>query len=229
LGEAESYGTERRMRMRPKLTYANVMATIAVFIALGGASYAALKLPKNSVGTKQLKKNAVTAAKIKNEAVTAAKVQKGTLTGTQINASTLGTVPNAENAQTAQKANALSPGEAWHVVGAPGEPAFLNSWADSSSGVPKVAFYRDHEGVVHLMGLATGGSEAVFQLPPGFRPAANTTFQFPMGCAGGGSCASGVGEGYIIGSGTGANEGAVITPPGASIVKLDGITFRAES
>ena len=85
--------------MRPKLTYANVMATIAVFIALGGASYAALKLPKNSVGAKQLKKNAVTTAKIKKEAVTAAKVRKGTLTGTQINASTLGTVPNAANAQ----------------------------------------------------------------------------------------------------------------------------------
>lgn len=37
-------------RIRGKLTYANVMATIAVFIALGGASYAAIKLPKNSVG-----------------------------------------------------------------------------------------------------------------------------------------------------------------------------------
>ena len=47
-------------RLRPKLTYANVMATIAVFIALGGASYAATQLPKNSVGSKQLKKNAVT-------------------------------------------------------------------------------------------------------------------------------------------------------------------------
>lgn len=50
-------------RIRRKLTYANVMATIAVFIALGGASYAAIKLPKNSVGTKQLKKGAVTPAK----------------------------------------------------------------------------------------------------------------------------------------------------------------------
>jgi hypothetical protein len=47
-------------RLRPKLTYANVMATIAVFIALGGASYAATKLPKNSVGSKQIKANAVT-------------------------------------------------------------------------------------------------------------------------------------------------------------------------
>lgn len=47
-----------------KLTYANVMATVAVFIALGGASYAAIKLPKNSVGAKQLKRGAVTPAKL---------------------------------------------------------------------------------------------------------------------------------------------------------------------
>ena len=50
--------------LRGKLTYANIMATIAVFIALGGASYAATHLPKNSVGTRQLKKGAVTTAKI---------------------------------------------------------------------------------------------------------------------------------------------------------------------
>lgn len=51
-------------RILAKLTYANVMATVAVFIALGGASYAALKLPKNSVGAKQLKKGAVTPLKL---------------------------------------------------------------------------------------------------------------------------------------------------------------------
>lgn len=76
--------------MRPKLTYANVMATVAVFIALGGASYAATQLPKNTVGSKQLKKNAVTTAKVKNQAVTGAKVKL----------SSLGTVPSAANAQT---------------------------------------------------------------------------------------------------------------------------------
>ena len=53
-------------KLRGRLTYANVMATAAVFIALGGASYAATQLPKNSVGTKQLKKNAVNSAKVKN-------------------------------------------------------------------------------------------------------------------------------------------------------------------
>jgi hypothetical protein len=94
--------------MRPNITYGNVMATIAVFIALGGASYAALKPPKNSVGSRQLKKGAVTEAKIKNEAVTAAKVRKGTLTGTQINASTLGEVPAAAKAADAATLGGLA-------------------------------------------------------------------------------------------------------------------------
>jgi hypothetical protein len=51
-------------RVLGNLTYANVMATVAVFIALGGASYAAIKLPRNSVGAKQLKAGAVTPAKL---------------------------------------------------------------------------------------------------------------------------------------------------------------------
>jgi hypothetical protein len=41
------------------LSYANVVATLALFIALGGASYAARSLPQNSVGTSQLKLGAV--------------------------------------------------------------------------------------------------------------------------------------------------------------------------
>jgi hypothetical protein len=42
------------------------MATVAVFLALGGGAYAAITLPKNSVGTKQIKSNAVISSKIKN-------------------------------------------------------------------------------------------------------------------------------------------------------------------
>ena len=61
------------------LSYANVMATIGVFIALGGASYAAVALPANSVGTKALKKSAVAASKIKTNAVSSAKVKDGSL------------------------------------------------------------------------------------------------------------------------------------------------------
>jgi hypothetical protein len=52
-------------RVRSRLTYANVLASLALFIALGGASYAAVQIPKASVGTKQLKRNAVTSPKVK--------------------------------------------------------------------------------------------------------------------------------------------------------------------
>jgi hypothetical protein len=50
--------------LRRHLTYANVAATLALFLALGGAAYAATQLPKNSVGTNQIRKEAVTAGKI---------------------------------------------------------------------------------------------------------------------------------------------------------------------
>lgn len=61
--------------LRTRLTYANVVATLALFIAIGGASaFAANQLAKNSVGSKQLKRNAVTAAKIKKGAIGPAKL-----------------------------------------------------------------------------------------------------------------------------------------------------------
>lgn len=53
-------------QIRKRLTYANVMSSIAVFLVLGGAAFAAVKLPKNSVGTKQLKNNAVNSSKVKD-------------------------------------------------------------------------------------------------------------------------------------------------------------------
>lgn len=54
-------------RLRGRLTYANVISTIALFLALaGGTAFAAKEalLPKNTVGTKQLKPGAVTPAKL---------------------------------------------------------------------------------------------------------------------------------------------------------------------
>jgi hypothetical protein len=42
------------------------VALLALFVALGGTSYAVTSLPANSVGTKQLQKNAVKSTKVKN-------------------------------------------------------------------------------------------------------------------------------------------------------------------
>jgi len=78
---------------------------LALFVALGGVSYAAVSLPKNSVGTKQVKKGAVTRAKIANNAVNGAKVARNSLTGADIRESTLGQVPSAAFAGSAGNAN----------------------------------------------------------------------------------------------------------------------------
>ncbi len=47
----------------------NVVAYLALFIALGGSSYAAIKLPANSVGAKQIKKDAVRSSDAKNSSL----------------------------------------------------------------------------------------------------------------------------------------------------------------
>jgi hypothetical protein len=66
-------------RIRNSLNYANVVATIALFAALGGGAYAATQLPKNSVGSKQIKKNAVTSSKVKNRSLLAKDFKTGQL------------------------------------------------------------------------------------------------------------------------------------------------------
>ena len=66
-----------------RLTYANVIASLALFLALGGgAVYAASKT--NQVGTGKLKQNAVTAGKIKANAVTQTKIRNNAVTNAKL-------------------------------------------------------------------------------------------------------------------------------------------------
>ena len=58
----------RMRRARGRLTYANVMSSIAVFVALGGTSYA-LTLPRNSVGSAQIRTGAVGPTEIRTGAI----------------------------------------------------------------------------------------------------------------------------------------------------------------
>jgi hypothetical protein len=76
--------------LRSKLTYANVTATLALFLAMsGGVVWAAHRiganqLKSNSVGTSKIKRNAVTAKKIKKNAVTTAKIAENAVTSPKI-------------------------------------------------------------------------------------------------------------------------------------------------
>jgi hypothetical protein len=67
-----------------RLTYANVIATLALFLALGGGAVWAANHKAAKVGTGKLKPNAVTAGKIKANAVTQAKIRENAVTGVKI-------------------------------------------------------------------------------------------------------------------------------------------------
>jgi hypothetical protein len=94
-----------------RLSYANVTATLAVFLALGGGALAAVQLPKNSVGSAQLKAGAVTPAKL-------AKVTKRELEGrggSTVPAGPAGPAgaagPNGETGATGEQGPKGEPGE----------------------------------------------------------------------------------------------------------------------
>jgi len=77
-------------RLRSRLTYANVMATMAMFVALGGSSYAAIT---------------ITAKNVKNRSLTGREFKSNSIGGKAIKESRLGAVPNAQrlNGVTARR------------------------------------------------------------------------------------------------------------------------------
>jgi hypothetical protein len=173
-----------------QLTYANVIATLALFLALGG------------VGSRQLKKGAVIGAKIKSGAVTGATVKDGSLSVADL---APGTIPSGSGTPASTPAG--PPG----TVGPPGEPgqpgapgAGLAPASFIDAGLPNgepgcgthqgfvnwepavaehVGYHRSPDGFVHLKGTAlqcNPDSGVVFFLPPGYRPAASVFFFGPI-------------------------------------------------
>jgi hypothetical protein len=169
-------------QIRNKFTYANVVSTIALVLALGGATaFAASTLSKNSVGTKQLKKSAVTGVKVKDRSLTGADVQASTLgkVPSAVRADTAGISQTAMRAQTADVATNVAAPEAEHFVGAPGEPLFAIGWANNSPATGRAAFYMDREGVVHLQGTVNrseGNLATIFFLPQAYLPKGEMEF-----------------------------------------------------
>ena len=82
--------------IRNHLSFANVISVIALFVALGGASYAAVTLPKNSVGAKQIKKRAVRGKHINTNAVNSSKVANGSLLAADFGAGQLPQGPKGD-------------------------------------------------------------------------------------------------------------------------------------
>jgi hypothetical protein len=67
--------TDLITKARSRMSYANVTATLALFVALGGTGYAAITLPRNSVGAKQIRGGAVGASELRRGAVRSAEIR----------------------------------------------------------------------------------------------------------------------------------------------------------
>lgn len=151
---------------RPRLSYANVMSTIAVFIALGGTSWA---VARNSIGNRELKSNAVTSGKVRNGTLTRKDLAPGALLGR-------GQRGPAGPSGPAGPTGPPGPGsaEGWKAL------PFTNGWSNYGGAWETAAYRKDQLGIVHLRGLVTRAAGppqgAIAVLPVGYRPQRNRVF-----------------------------------------------------
>jgi hypothetical protein len=113
-----------------RLSFANVVSLLALFVALSGSSYAAMKvgsdeITDNSVRGRDIHENTVRGTDVRDGDLKGRDVRDNTLTGENLKESTLEAVPRAEDALTLQ-----------------GKPAsaFLGSDRQTRTGLIKLAF-----------------------------------------------------------------------------------------
>jgi hypothetical protein len=162
--------SSKRKRLRAP-SPAMVVACIALAIALSGVGYAAITIPKNSVGTAQLKNNAVSNAKLQgssvgngklqNNAVNGAKVADGSLTGDDIDQASL-------DAVDAATLGGLSSDDFLQVpeTGYDSYVASGSSWVDrdgAGRGHVSITYNADKTTLCTTTGASTGTEAAAYQ------------------------------------------------------------------
>ena len=106
-------------RVKKRLSYGNVVATLALFVALAGGAYAVTKAPKNSVVSKSVKNSSLKGLDVKDDTLKGADVDESSLeqvrsaarAETAATADSAGTATNADvaaNATSAQTAQQLA-------------------------------------------------------------------------------------------------------------------------
>jgi hypothetical protein len=234
-----------RERLGERVTYANVTATLALFIALGGVGYAASRLPKDSVGSKQIRENAVKASEQAPDSVDGSNLMDASVGADDLGPSSVGSGSIADGAVGIDDLgpDSVNGGKIADGSVAPGDlaadqgtvsPTLENCvgatpWAIGGGGSAP-GYWMDAHRIVHFQGAvscpgdATEGG-AIFSLPQAFRPQIQSTV-VRFGVLGGNVSLAQV---AVITTATGAtlvydapNDSAV-----DSFVNLDGVTYRA--
>jgi hypothetical protein len=180
------------MRRRPKLTYANVVSTLALFVAISGVgAYAASQLPPKSVGepelrpgavtAEKLRKNAVIAPKIKALAVKQGKIANGAVSAAKLGDGAVGGEKLAEGAVTTSKlANGAVTGDKVEESSLSQVPSAAKAeFATSAESANPVVFARVEASgkVVPAFSKGIGSADVKLSIPniycisvPGFNP-----------------------------------------------------------
>lgn len=212
---------------------AMAVASIALFVALGGVSYGVAtgsidsrEIKDNSIRGKDVRNNNLTSRDLRNNQVRGIDIRNGTIKGHdirdnslnrhQIREAKLDKVPEAAIADQAAVADdaALLGGQPPSAFASatpePVQPASLAPGATALGGPYLVpGFWRDALGTVHLQGSLATAAAPAFVLPAGYRPAGTARFA--------------------------AHDDATVeveadgdvNVTGAGEVSLDGISFRA--
>jgi hypothetical protein len=212
-------------------TPATVMSALALVVALGGASYAAV-----TVGSAQIKNNSVTTKDLKNRTIKDKDLSKKTSArllknGTPAGGALAGTYP-APTLAPAALPKAVTPNPLQATDPCATQTLVLcgtagNYWLPEGFGLSGPVVWTDQLDQVHLRGSLTrvgGPTEILFRLPESMRP--KVTLSFPVAL------------GSSAGSGEGSTALLVVTPVGSvgitqraseqNVVHLGDITFRTD-
>ena len=234
-----------RESSKGRVSPALVISIVALVLAAGGTSFASAPLAFVAKtlglnGTQKKQVTSITDKEIKSKAPklsvlfatsagSAATAGSAASAGSAATAGSATSATNAQNAVTASNASSLggtpassyllkgTSGEGWHLIGTAGQPAFENFWINFGSGFAPAAFYLDPIGRVHLKGIIDegGANTRAFILPPGYRPPENLAFAVAAGS-----------PGPTLENVDVLSDGEVITNGTATVVALDGISFR---
>lgn len=138
------------MRTHPKVTYANVMATLAVFISLGGSSYAALTITGSNV-----RNSSLTGADVKNSSLTTSDVKNRSLLAADFK---LGQLPKGDRGPAGPAGTPGAPGTPG-PAGPPGTPGAPG--ADGKDATALWAVVDDNGGKVRASDPAITTLETV--------------------------------------------------------------------